>query len=211
EVWDDWAGPISLAVGGAYRSESAVSFSDPLTETKGFVYGNNADFNGAVNVYEGYAETVIPLAKDEWWSKSMDFNAAGRVTDYSTSGVVETWKLGLTSQVDENIRLRTTWSTDIRAPNIYELFTPPQYNRGTQIDPKTGKNVGAYSANSGNPNLVPEVATTISGGVVLTPQFIPGLSMSFDWYSIVVKGAVFQANAQQTINQCGLGVQLYCG
>ena len=47
---------------------------------------------------------------------------AGRMTSYSTSGLVETWKLGLTSQVNDDIRLRITLSFDIRAPNLGELF-----------------------------------------------------------------------------------------
>ena len=35
---------------------------------------------------------------------------AGRMTSYSTSGMVETWKLGLTSQINDDFRLRLTWS-----------------------------------------------------------------------------------------------------
>jgi hypothetical protein len=45
------------------------------------------------------------------------------LTGYSTSGLVETWKLGLVSQVNDQIRLRTSWSLDIRAPQISELFS----------------------------------------------------------------------------------------
>ena len=116
-------GADSLADGAEYRSESAISYSDPLTYTRQFAYGNSLPFHGAVNVYEGYLETVVPLAKNEWWADLLDFNGAGRVTDYSTSGVVETWKLGITDQVSSEYRLRATWSNDIRAPNLSELFT----------------------------------------------------------------------------------------
>ena len=68
EPWSDWAGPISIAGGADYRSESAVSFSDALSYTQQFAYGNNLPFHGAVNVYEGYAETIVPLARDMWWA-----------------------------------------------------------------------------------------------------------------------------------------------
>jgi iron complex outermembrane receptor protein len=210
--WALPAGKIGTAFGAEYHHQLQRNISDPqqIGPSAGFSNGNFSQFAGQYNVYEGFAEVDVPVLKNNI-VQSLDLNAAGRMTDYSTSGLVETWKLGLTSQIDDNIRVRTTWSTDIRAPSIYELFTPPQYNRGTAIDPKTGLSVGVYGANTGNPNLSPEVATTVSGGVVLTPQFIPGLSMSFDWYSIVVKGSIFAASTTQTLAECKAGVQLYCG
>lgn len=210
EPFDLWAGPVSVAGGVAYRSESAVSYSDPLTETRGYVYGNNADFVGAVNVYEGFAETVVPLAKDEWWAKSLDFNGAGRLTDYSTSGLVETWKLGLTDEVNEQIRLRATWSSDIRAPGLSELFAQGITNGRTIPDPFTGQAPSVRATNKGNPNLSPEVASTVSGGVVLTPNFVPGLSLSVDWYSIDIKGAIGTLSAENELAYCYAGQQQYC-
>jgi iron complex outermembrane recepter protein len=42
----------------------------------------------------------------------------------------------------------------------------------------------------GNPALTEETARTWTAGVVLKPGFIPGLTMSFDWYNIRIKGAV---------------------
>ena len=209
--WELPAGKVGAAFGAEYHHQLQRNIADPLGlgPIAGWSNGNFSQFDGQYNVYEAFAEVEAPILKNNI-VQSLDINAAGRITDYSTSGIVETWKVGLTSQVNDDIRVRTTWSTDIRAPNIYELFSPPQYNRGTQIDPKTGKNVNAYGANQGNINLHPEVATTVSGGLVLTPQFIPGLSTSFDWYSIVIKGAVFAVGGQQAIGQCQAGLQIYC-
>jgi hypothetical protein len=39
-------------------------------------------------------ELAIPLLKDLPLVSSLDANLAGRYTDYSTSGSVETWKVG---------------------------------------------------------------------------------------------------------------------
>src|ERR1019366_7093493 len=59
------------------------------------------------------------------------------------------------------------------------------------LDYKTGTTVSsALSYASGSPNLLPESATTYSGGIVLTPHWVPGLTMSFDWYSISLKGVI---------------------
>ena len=158
EPFSNWAGPISIAGGAEYRSESAVSYSDPLTYTRQFAYGNTLPFHGAVNVYEGYVETVVPLARNEPWAKSMDFNGAGRITDYSTSGVVETWKLGVTDQVTDEYRLRPTWSNDIRAPNLANCS--PRLCRAvaqlpTPSIPDTAPK--CPGDHEGNPNLKPEM------------------------------------------------------
>jgi outer membrane receptor protein involved in Fe transport len=122
------------------------------------------------------------------------------MTSYSTSGLVETWKLGLTSQVNDDIRLRFTMSYDIRAPNLGELYNDIPASGG-QADIKTNPQITVASALSeaaGNVNLNPEAATTYSGGIVLTPHWVPGLTMSFDWYSINLKGVI---SAPSTANE----------
>ena len=58
---------------------------------------------GEYNIVEGYGELDIPILKDSF-VQSLDANMAGRMTSYSTSGLVETWKLGLTSQINDDIR-----------------------------------------------------------------------------------------------------------
>jgi outer membrane receptor protein involved in Fe transport len=135
----------------------------------------------------------------------MDFSAAGRITSYSTSGLVETWKLGLTSQVNEDVKLRTSLSFDIRAPGVGELFTNPLISTQTVTYPTgaAGQSFNVKFASPGNPNLVPEQSTTVSGGIVLTPHWVENLQLSFDWYSISIHKGIF-AYAQNTIfDQCG--------
>ncbi len=209
--WGLEAGRIAVAFGGEYhlQQERAVADAQGIGPNAGWNNGNYTQWDGGYAVEEGFGEIDAPILKNAF-VQSLDFNMAGRVTNYSTSGTVETWKLGLTSQVNDDLKLRTTWSTDIRAPDLFELFTPPSYAHNSGIDPKTNKSVSLYTATQGNPDLNPEVATTVSGGIVLTPTFLPGFSASFDWYSIVIKGAIFGAAANQIQQQCALGVQLYC-
>jgi outer membrane receptor protein involved in Fe transport len=211
EPFSDWAGPVSIAGGGDYRSESGVSYSDPLTYTRKFAYGNSLPFHGAVNVYEGYLETVVPLVRGQSWAQALDFNGAGRVTDYSTSGVVETWKLGLTDQVSDEYRLRVTWSSDIRAPNLSELFTQAVSGGRAIADPfHPGTAPEVLATTTGNPNLNPEVASTVSGGIVMTPNWLPGLSASIDWYSIDIKGAIATITAENELAYCYAGQTYFC-
>lgn len=54
----------------------------------------------------------------------------------------------------------------------------------------------------GNPNLSEETATTWTAGVVVRPSFIPGLTATFDWYDITIKGAVNTPTATQLAELC---------
>jgi iron complex outermembrane receptor protein len=45
---------------------------------------------------------------------------------------------------------------------------------------------------------------------VLTPTFIPGFTTSLDYYSIVIKSAIFTVGATQAQQQCALGITVYC-
>jgi outer membrane receptor protein involved in Fe transport len=207
--WALPAGPVAVAFGGEYRKEAGVNTTSALAIAKALTVGNFAPFKGAYNVEEGFAEINAPILKDSF-VQSLDFNAAGRLTSYSTSGLVETWKLGLTSQINEDVRLRTTWSYDIRAPDLAELFAAGASTSNQGIDPKTGRNVNFFTVSVGNPALKPEQSTTISGGIVLTPHWIEGLNLSADWYSITIKGAIASTGSTTELAQCNAGNQFYC-
>ena len=62
----------------------------------------------------------------------------------------------------------------------------------------------------GNPNLKPENASTVSGGVVLTPSWLPGFSASFDWYSIDIHGAIASISAENELAYCFAGQTQFC-
>ncbi|MDP1875151.1 TonB-dependent siderophore receptor [Phenylobacterium sp.] len=54
----------------------------------------------------------------------------------------------------------------------------------------------------GNGALEPETADTYTYGVVLTPSFIPGLSVSIDYYDIEVIGLIGTVGADITLDAC---------
>lgn len=55
---------------------------------------------------------------------------------------------------------------------------------------------------SGNLNLKEETAKTWTAGVVLTPSFVPGLSVTVDYFNIKVKDAIQLVPRQVTIDEC---------
>jgi outer membrane receptor protein involved in Fe transport len=200
--WGLQAGKIATAFGVGYRRVQGVVWAPPIAAMLGYGQGNSAIIPPSqYNVLEGFGELDIPLLK-QGIVKSLDLNMAGRMTSYSTSGLVETWKLGVTSQIDDNVKLRATYSVDIRAPQINELFSSGVSGSTVQIDPRTQQSVFVFNQSPGNPNLNPEVANTVSGGVVFTPSFIPGLNASADWYSISLKGVITSVSVATIVREC---------
>jgi iron complex outermembrane receptor protein len=206
-----WAGPVSLAFGVEHSRYSVESTTTAADEANSFYLGNYKATNGAYRVSEGFLETVVPLAKNLTWAKSLDLNAAVRETSYSTSGRVTTWKGGATWAPISDIRFRATRSRDIRAPNLGELFNSGQAGTGTVIDPFKGNSVSPeVNITVGNPALVPEVADTTAVGFVVQPTFLPGFSASFDYYHIDINNAIADLNEQDELNQCFGGNTVYC-
>lgn len=210
EPFSTWAGAVSLAVGGEHRTESMTGIASALDLAAAYFAGNFGASTGSYNVTEGYIETVVPLAKDTEWAKSLDLNAAVRFTDYSTSGFVTTWKAGATFSPIDDLTFRGTISRDIRAPNVGDLFTSDRPGTGTIIDPRNGASSFIVTSVRGNRLLTPEKANAIGVGAVLTPTFLPGFAASVDYYDIDIKDAIASLSAQNYVDRChdGTGPQL---
>ena len=216
DLVDLWAGPLSVAVGGEYRKQSLVQSSnnDPtvpidLTGIRGFsgtqLFSllNVGTARGSYSIKEAYLEGSLPLLKDSALGQSANLNAAVRYTDYSTSGTVYTWKIGATYQPIPDVRFRATISRDIRAPSLFELFAGQTINNASVSDPLTGGFGLVPNISGGNPGLKPEIGKTFTGGIVLTPTFVPNLSISVDYYNISITDAISAPfNAAQAIALC---------
>jgi iron complex outermembrane receptor protein len=235
ELFNLPAGAVSLALGGSYRREAfnqvtdaqsqeirsgagiGAAFPTGLINTLGgFERTNPQPTRGSFNVKEAFVETEIPLLKDMPWARSLTFNAAGRYVDYSTSGGVEPWKLGLVYLPTDGLRIRASRSTDIRAANLGELYQGSSQGTSTVQDPANGNaTTNVITGAIGNPGLVPESANTSTVGVVVTPDslfsgFLPGLEFSVDYYQINITNAISTLTAQQELNFCANGSVQQC-
>jgi outer membrane receptor protein involved in Fe transport len=224
DVFDNWAGPVSLAVGAEYRRESFTQSADaastsnagnPLLSANGnnWFTGNFRPAAGEYDVIEGFVETVLPIIDNETAGKA-ELNLAARATEYSEAGYVTTWKVGATWETPlTGLRLRALQSRDIRAPNLAELFRAPQNLTGTVIDrfaPFAGQSFTVNQATLANLDLDPEFSKTKQIGVVYQPDWLPGFSTSVDYYRISVEGAIGTITTQQEMDLCFQGNQTLC-
>jgi outer membrane receptor protein involved in Fe transport len=210
DLFSTWAGPVSVAAGVEYRRETIRATSDPLSRARAFSSRNPQPIAGRFNVKEVYGEVVVPLLRDFAVAKSLDLNGAVRLTDYSTSGSVTTWKAGATWELNDSIKLRGTYSRDIRAPNLTELFTPASSTIAILIDPFRQEQAVPNVFNTGNQSLRPEIGKTLTGGLVLQPSFIPQLQLSFDYYKIKLDGLIATTTPAVIVQRCFSGAQEFC-
>jgi len=211
EPFSTWAGPVSVAAGVEWRKDAISGSNNAIAAAFAADAPNYQPTFGAQSVTEGFLETVIPLAKDQDWARSLDINGAVRLTEYNLSGFGTSYKVGATYQPIDDIRFRATRSHDFRAPNLGELYAGGSTQSTTIQDPFNGNAVTPMVFRMiGNPNLVPETANTTQFGVVLQPSFLPGFNASVDYWNVKVNGAVGQVTQLQTMNNCFNGLQVYC-
>lgn len=213
DAFEGWAGPVVVAFGAEYRKVSLNQTADPIGQANGFTAGNLKSSAGSYNVKEVFGEVQFPLLKDVPLAQDLSFNGALRRTDYSTSGAVTTWKVGLTDEVFRDFRLRATYSQDIRAPNIAELFGGQARGVTSVRDPNFGNAVVAniFTFSGSNSSLRPETARTLTLGGVYRPSWLPGLGLSVDYYRIKLSDAIATLGVQTIVDQCAAGTQLFCG
>ena len=218
--WQLPAGEIGVAFGGEWRlSRDGQKDINPHAGAGLYSSGNfGAAWEGHLHSEEGFLEVAIPILKDNI-VQTLNVDVAGRMTYYSFSGLAETWKVGLQSQINDDWRFRMTWSYDLRAPNNFDLFNPAVQS-GIQcvsfISGPGGTNGGnpnaCFGITQGNPNLVPEKANTIAAGIVFTPTFwgLDGLTASLDWYQIHLHGAITTPGQNEPLDRCRAGELEYC-
>ncbi len=212
DLFDIWGGPVSLAAGAEYREEEAHGTADAVSQANRFYQNPAVTIDGKLNVKEGFVEVGVPLARDLAFAKQLDLNGAIRLTDYSTSGNVTSWKVGGNWAPSNSIRFRATRSRDIRAANLFELYSPASAVNSSVIDPVLSSNYNTRQINRGNPTLDPEIADTWTAGIVLEPDFfgLDGLHLSVDYFDIDVKGAVANLGTQVLVSKCAEGLAQYC-
>lgn len=225
QLFDLWAGPLSVAAGAEFRRDSTEVLHDDLSNLFAYFQNFGADYEGDQDVLEGYVEAELPLASGITGIDSLSLNAAIRQTRYDVSGFggynqsaadnsfdATTWKVGLQWQPVDWARVRFTMSEDIRAANFSEMFLASASSFTSVQNRTLGTTENPTLLNGGNPALGPETGNTWTVGLVVQPPFLEGLSMSLDYYDIRVNEYVGNpGGAQNVVDRCQLlNIQQFC-
>ncbi len=134
------AGEVRFATGLGYRYNSYDYLPDPLTRPRADnstvlmgQFGTLA-VSGSTNVKEFYAEVLIPVLSDIPFIQALEVDLAYRYSDYEFAGGVHAYKGDVSWQVFDALRLRGGYQRAVRAPNVIELFSPPNQVQATGTD-----------------------------------------------------------------------------
>lgn len=225
-------GPIRFVVGGEYRREKAFNNSDAAADTgiSNSVFLGDVDAR-PLKVSEAFGEIQIPLLRDRPFFEELTISGAGRVSDYNTAvGTVYTYNAGIEWSPVRDLRFRGNYGRAVRAPNVSEAGFPaiPNFANGF-IDPCNVNAIGnnpsrgpncqgelttaqlanlppaGYSlgiVSGSNADLTEEKSDSYTVGAVVTPRFLPGFSLSVDYFDITVKDVIVTLTAQTIVNSC---------
>ena len=223
---------LQVAVGTEYRSEYLRTRPDEVYGkglAAGFGGGQPA-VEGDFSVKELFIEALVPIAQDVTAFRDLAFELGYRWSDYTTFGNASTYKVMFQWAPVEAFKLRGGFNHAVRSPNAFELFEPTNLGLGgsqdicsganptasqaecvnTGVDPAdygfiTPNPAGQYNTiEGGNEDLDPETADTITFGIVVTPNAVPGFSLSFDYFDIQIEEAIGALGADDIIQTCAV-------
>lgn len=167
------------------------------------------DTNGARQVYSAFVETFVPLVSEDMQIpliNSLNLQLAGRMEhfkDINETAIVP--RAAASWSVVPGLMLRGAWSRGFRAPNLVQVNDAGTTRSNTRDDfvrcqAELEKGLitnlgvcageGVISFRSGTDQLEPEESESINLGIVLEPKFVPGLTLTADYWRVKQTGLV---------------------
>ena len=223
------AGYVGFAAGVEYRKEkSAIEEPD---NAAGTFFNALGEDKGEYDVSEVFTEVTVPLLEGLPGVDMLTFDTAARIANYSSIGNAKSWKLGLDWQVFEDLRVRATKSSALRAPNISELYGEASQTFFSVSDPcRTDEledlanadqriaNCAALGVpadfnsdydsatlegvNGGNIDLQAEQSISKTLGLVYTPAWFEGFTATVDYWEIELTDAITNIDGQTILDRC---------
>jgi iron complex outermembrane receptor protein len=219
------AGPVSFAIGGEYRAERMTRNRDPLNETFnsiGAVDGQGFRVNR--DVWSIYEEVRVPFTSPAWnfpgfYSFEVDFAEREEWYSQNTSTVLTPFQPATSAQYNGQrpkfsirwqpldpkyvgaLTLRGSYTEAFHAPTLFEITPAGSQNFPLVSDPFSRLTPDQVEERiTGNPLLQPEVAYEWSYGIVYSPKWLKGLTVSADWWHIDLRSLISSLGAQFIID-----------
>src|ERR1043166_9159227 len=177
------AGKVGLAIGGEYRVEGFKVADSPEIFVGSVPVGI---INVKRDIESFYTEIGIPIVSSAMHVPgiyNLELNLAGRYDHYQgVSEDAKVPKVGLRYQPIPDLTLRSTFSNSFVAPNLFQTNGPTGNGFSPTISFNGVVQDQAQTLTGSNPDLIPSTAQSITAGLVYSPKFIPGLTISADYF-----------------------------
>ena len=221
------AGPLNAAFGFEYRTDSIDNVPNSVTSQ-----GDAAIFQeptaGSYATASVYGELNIPILSNLPFVKALTGDVSSRYDYNTTFGRALTYKVGLDYAINDDFRLRGNHSTGFRAPQVKELYAGQESSSPSGSDPCTanptsaqcqldfrlsGLSAGTVPASinqlpavlGGNTALKPETSQEWTFGTVVTPHWVPGLTITTDYYTVLVRNEISTYDGNGLLGACYSG------
>ena len=225
--------PISVALGLENKDLSTDFRPDRPSRTgdRSGSGGATLPLAGGYDVSEYFVELGIPVLNN------LSFDAGYRFADYSTGHSTDTYKLGAFWRVSDDVALRASYQSAIRHASLFELFRATGFNLVDLPDDPCGLSMSASQSacantglaqnlygtdlkspadqynilQGGNEMVEPEEAVSFTAGLVATPAFIDGLTLTLDYFNINVEKGIDNIPAATALEKClDTGISAFC-
>ena len=215
------AGPVSFAIGGEYRGERMTRDRDSLNQTFNSIGSVDGQaFRVNRDVWSIYEEVRVPFTSPTWnlpvfYSFEVDFAEREEWYSQNTSTVLTPFQPATSSQYNGQrpkvsvrwqpvnpkyvgaLTLRGSYTEAFHAPTLFEITPAGSQNFPLVRDPFSRLTPEQIEERiSGNPFLQPEVAYEWSYGIVYSPKWLKGLTISADWWHIDLRSLISSLGAQ---------------
>ncbi|MCL1059220.1 TonB-dependent receptor [Shewanella gelidimarina] len=205
ELFDLDAGAVAYAIGAEYRYESGFYNPDPIVVAGESTAAQQDPTDGNYNVISVFQEVSVPF------TDKLTGEFALRFDDYSTFGNASTWKIGLTYAATDDLMIRTVAATGFRAPSVSELFGGNSGSFDYLDDPWGNEQDPQILVNrTSDEDLQPEESESYTAGLVYSPSYVDGMSLTVDYWRFKVKNAIARMDTQNGLNNCFAGDQVAC-
>jgi len=182
-LWRVPAGPIKAAIGVQVRQERFKPRTVSLVSGAVPVKAGGLTFTRSIEA--AFLELRVPLVDAAMAVPGvtrLELSLAGRVERYGDFGRTENPKLGLLWAPIDALKVRASYGTSFRAPNMPELY---QLQNTAPVLVGTGADQTlALVLSGGNRDLDPEKAKSWTVGFDYASQVLPGLTLSATWFDV---------------------------
>jgi iron complex outermembrane recepter protein len=184
-------GKLGVAVGAEYRQEG-FRFQDSPEIFVASVPQPSIDVKR--DIYSFYGELDVPIVGSSMKVPgiyNLELTLAGRYDHYEgVSEDAKVPKVAFRYQPIKDLTLRATYSDSFVAPNLFQLNGPAGQGASPTVSIDGGPPGQASVETPTNPNLIPSTAESYSAGFVYSPSFLPGLTITADYFRTLQQGIV---------------------
>ena len=204
-----WGGKVGFSFGGEFRVEGFKVLDSPEIFVGSVPI---QQINVRRDIGSIYLETSIPIVGSEQHITgiyNLELDLAGRHDHYEgVSEDANVPKITLRYQPIPDLTLRGTFSNSFVAPTLYQLDGPSATGFSTTISFNGVVQDQAQVLTGSNPDLIPSTAQSITAGLVYSPKFVPGLTITCDYFNTLqqlIVGVLGGPTILNSVNDLGPG------